>query len=86
LLDENIHLANTFLIAGFPQVIGTLWKANDSAAVEVAREFYKCLMKGIVAEDESVSFALHKAIVKLRSSGDVIGDIWKWAPFIHLGA
>jgi CHAT domain-containing protein len=86
LLDENIHLANTFLIAGFPHVVGTLWKANDSAAIEVAREFYKCLLKGNGAEDESVSFALHKAVLALRNSGDNIGDIWKWAPFVHLGA
>lgn len=85
LFNENIHLANAFLIAGFPHVIGTLWKADDSAAIEVAGEFYKCLVKGDGAGDESVAVALHKAVLRLRNSVDNNEKIWKWAPFIHLG-
>lgn len=42
-LDEAIHLASAFQLAGFPHVIGTLWEINDNAAVEIARYFYSSL-------------------------------------------
>ncbi|CZR66082.1 uncharacterized protein PAC_15983 [Phialocephala subalpina] len=32
LLDESIHIANTFGLIGFPHVIGTLWDADNIAA------------------------------------------------------
>jgi CHAT domain-containing protein/tetratricopeptide (TPR) repeat protein len=86
LIDENIHLASTFLLAGFPHVIGTLWKAEDNAAVEVAGEFYRGFVQQPGAEDASVAAALHRAVLKLRNSDSNAGDIWKWAPFIHIGA
>ena len=41
LLDEGIHIASAFQLAGFPHVIGTLWEASDLKAREVATEFYK---------------------------------------------
>ena len=37
LLDEAIHLATAFQLAGFPHVIGTLWEINDAIAVEDRR-------------------------------------------------
>jgi CHAT domain-containing protein len=40
LLDESIHLASAFQLAGFPHVIATLWQTGDSAAVQVAEDFY----------------------------------------------
>ncbi|KAL9082835.1 MAG: hypothetical protein Q9165_008763 [Trypethelium subeluteriae] len=47
LIDENIHLATAFQLLGFPGVVGTLWEADDGAAVMVAREFYRELLRGI---------------------------------------
>jgi CHAT domain-containing protein len=86
LIDESIHLASTFLLAGFPHVIGTLWKAEDNAAVEVAGEFYKGFAQQTEAGDAFVATALHCAILKLRNSNGNVGDISKWAPFVHMGA
>ncbi|MCJ1251060.1 hypothetical protein MMC30_008291 [Trapelia coarctata] len=43
LADESIHLANAFQLAGFTNVIGTLWAADDNAAVEIASKFYEGL-------------------------------------------
>ncbi|KAE9363032.1 hypothetical protein N431DRAFT_433247 [Stipitochalara longipes BDJ] len=86
LIDESIHLASTFLLAGFPHVIGTLWKAEDSAAVEVAGEFYREFAQQPDAGDALVATALHRAVLKLRNSSGNAGDISKWAPFVHMGA
>jgi hypothetical protein len=84
LLDESIHLASTFLLAGFPHVIGTLWGANDSAAVAVAREFYKRIFEDSEEENALVAYALHKAVLNLKATSNS-AEILKWAPFIHMG-
>ena len=40
LLDEAIHLASAFQLAGFPRVIGTLWEIDDNTAIAIADTFY----------------------------------------------
>ncbi len=45
LADESIHLASAFLLAGFPNVIATLWQIDDAIAVDVADTFYRGLQK-----------------------------------------
>jgi tetratricopeptide (TPR) repeat protein len=86
LIDENMHLAGAFTLAGFPSVVGTLWKAGDTPAVRIAGEFYRQLGNHSgMARGESVARALHEAILRLRRCGDSDGDPSKWAPFVHLG-
>jgi CHAT domain-containing protein len=46
LLDESIHLASAFQLAGYPHVIGTLWPVLDDAALHVASAFYSALRGG----------------------------------------
>ena len=88
LLDEAIHIASGFQLAGFPHVIGTLWEANDLKAREVATEFYKNLFNSLDSgrgfEDGIVSEALHKAVASL--SEEFEDNPILWAPFIHIGA
>ena len=88
LLDEAIHIASGFQLAGFPHVIGTLWKANDLKAREVAIEFYKNLFDSLDSgrgfADGIVAEALHKAVAILRQEFE--DNPILWAPFIHLGA
>jgi CHAT domain-containing protein len=86
LVDESIHLASTFLLTGFPHVIGTLWGAQDSSAVEVAKEFYKRLFQYSEDDSASVAYALHEAVLCHRNAGGNFTDILKWAPFIHIGS
>jgi hypothetical protein len=38
LLDESIHLASVIQLAGFPSVIGTLWKVQDKTSIDVAKD------------------------------------------------
>ena len=89
LVDESIHLSSAFQLAGFWHVIGTLWGADDDAAVKVAAGFYAHLFKDRHSPT-SVARALHQAILDYRrrqmTSGRGTNDInLDWVPFIHLG-
>ncbi|KAK0926942.1 hypothetical protein LTR48_001413 [Friedmanniomyces endolithicus] len=97
LLDEGIHLAGAFQIAGFPRVVGTLWQVDDERAMQVAGRVYQSL----VSEAGQISFdkladALNAAVRKLRMDTrtiDVGGmtmevdedDPFVWAPMIYMG-
>lgn len=85
LLDESIHLASAFQLAGFSHVIGTLWGADDDAAVQIAKGFYEGLQQYRNDGRDSVARALHGSILSYRNQGKQSLAILKWAPFIHLG-
>ncbi|KAH8807441.1 CHAT domain-containing protein [Xylogone sp. PMI_703] len=64
-VDEGINLINTFQLAGFRHVVGTLWKVQDHQGVEVARIVYETLRdEGMT--DLAVCKGLHKAVTALR--------------------
>lgn len=92
LLDENIHIAGTFQLIGFPHVIGTLWSVSDRAAVAAAGSFYKHLLSKGNENDDAIASALHEAVSDLRETkipGSRINpaeDVLAWAPFVHFGA
>jgi hypothetical protein len=65
LVDEGIHLASAFQLAGFRHVIGTLWEVSDSYCVDVARVVYETIRdEGMT--DKAVCRGLHLAIKALR--------------------
>jgi tetratricopeptide (TPR) repeat protein len=64
-VDESIHLASAFELAGFRHVIGTLWSVDDRLSVDMARVTYEFLRSEGV-RDESVSGGLHYATMLLR--------------------
>jgi hypothetical protein len=65
LVDEEIHLASAFQLAGFRHVIGTLWEVSDSHCVDVARVVYETIRdEGMT--DKAVCRGLHLAIKALR--------------------
>ena len=90
LADESIHLASAFQIAGFMHVVGTLWAADDNAAVGIAGKFYEGLefydqQLFDQRESGSVAYALHYAVLHYRNIPGNSMAVAKWAPFIHLG-
>ena len=90
LADESIHLASAFQLAGFMHVVGTLWAADDDAAVEIAGKFYEGLdiydrQLFDQRESGSVAYALHYAIMHYRNIPGNSMAVAKWGPFIHLG-
>lgn len=87
LVDEAIHLANSFQLIGFRNVVGTMWGADDGAAAEIAKGFYEALRAGWrdAADRPPVALALHRAVTAFRSRGNNAQAVLKWAPFVHLG-
>jgi CHAT domain-containing protein len=59
-LDESIHLISDFQLAGFRQVIGTLWEVGDEIGIDIAWTVYESVQRGAQA-DESIVRGLHKS-------------------------
>lgn len=86
LVDEGIHIASGFQLAGFSHVLATLWESNDAACRQVAREFYRGLFGSGAGggEHRVVSAAFQHAVRKLRDEN--VEQPIRWASFIHSGA
>jgi hypothetical protein len=85
LLDEAIHLASAFQLAGFPHVIGTLWQAHDELAIDIAESFYTALANDNGVLDTSrAADALHQAVREARDRYPITPSLW--AAHIHAGA
>ncbi len=81
LADEAVHLATAFQLAGYAQVVGTLWNVGDATSSDVARRVYEvaCSEDG---RKRSVAYALHEAVHAIRPDAehDAI-----WSPYVHVG-
>jgi CHAT domain-containing protein len=77
--DEALHIAGAFLVAGYPNVIGTLWRVPDATGRRLARAFYRYL-----AEGDYPAGALHKAVTDLYRLAP--GKPGLWANMVHFGA
>jgi tetratricopeptide (TPR) repeat protein len=86
LADEAVHITSAFQLAGYRNVIGTLWPADDRSAVRIAAEIYAYLTSdGTHAPDtDAAAVALHRATRTLRE--DFPGLPTRWAAYIHTGA
>ncbi|MFB4270923.1 CHAT domain-containing protein [Nonomuraea sp. GTA35] len=84
LIDEVIHLASAFQLAGYPHVIGTLWPIDDSRAVQLAEVFYAALTTGGHPAFERSAHALYQATQALRARSPLTPA--HWASHLHTGA
>jgi CHAT domain-containing protein len=84
LADEAIHLTSALQLAGFRQVIGTLWPVPDLVAVQVAADVYTRLARrnGTVGPPQGAA-ALHQAVHDLRDSYP--DRPFLWASYVHIG-
>jgi len=79
LIDEVTHIVSSFHIAGYPNVIGTLWPAQNEACQKMATDFYSTLSK-----TDNLAESYRNAILGLMKQKP--SQPMYWAPFIHFGA
>jgi hypothetical protein len=77
--DEAIHLASAFQLAGYRQVIGTLWPVGDRAARRTAEAVY-----ATIGKPGDCAYALHAASLAARARRP--GAYTWWAAMTHFGA
>jgi hypothetical protein len=70
LLDEAIHIASAFQIAGLPHVVGTLWAISDIWSAAVADACYAGLRgpRPGKLDTSRVACALHDAVRAARDA------------------
>ncbi|MEU1371415.1 CHAT domain-containing protein [Streptomyces sp. NPDC005803] len=84
-IDEATQLTSAFQLAGFRNVIGTLWPITDQAAASFARDVYGTLTdQGCSpAAPERAAHALHHAVRHQRDRTPALPT--RWAAYIHYG-
>ncbi|MBF9072514.1 CHAT domain-containing protein [Streptacidiphilus fuscans] len=85
LADEAVHLTGAFQLAGFRQVIGTLWAVDDQVEADLAIDFYHRITNGGTTAPETARapYALHNAVRSLRDQYPRSPMLW--AAQIHVG-
>ncbi|MFD5949715.1 CHAT domain-containing protein [Streptomyces collinus] len=83
LADEAVHLASAFQLAGYRQVIGTLWPIQDAVAADIAKDVYTQLRRDGGVATARASAALHRAVQRARAAHPREPHLW--ASHIHLG-
>ncbi|MFF9511469.1 CHAT domain-containing protein [Streptomyces sp. NPDC014724] len=63
LVDEAIHITSSFLLAGFPTAVGTLWKIDSTHADHMTRDFYR---RTTAPDSPGVARTLHDTVRQLR--------------------
>ncbi|HEV2347138.1 MAG TPA: CHAT domain-containing protein [Actinocrinis sp.] len=84
-VDESTQLTAAFQLAGYRNVIGTLWPISDQTAAVVARDVYAHLTDDGATRPvlESVAEALHRATREQRERTPVLPT--RWAAYVHYG-
>jgi CHAT domain-containing protein/tetratricopeptide (TPR) repeat protein len=75
-----MSLAQSFIAAGAPRVVSTLWQVDDASAGLLMDAFYRGLLAG-----QRPSAALRSAKLALRASGGRGSEPGQWAAFEFIG-
>ncbi|MEV0538391.1 CHAT domain-containing protein [Nocardia salmonicida] len=82
LVDETIHIASSFQLAGFRTVIGTLWPIRDEVGAAISEAFYAALCSDPTAHLD-LATVLNHAVRRVRDS--FLDSPSNWAGHIHVG-
>ncbi|KIJ27949.1 hypothetical protein M422DRAFT_784677 [Sphaerobolus stellatus SS14] len=82
--EEAVHLASGMLMAGYHNVIATMWSIRDQDGPVIADAVYSRLLGNEGIDSTGAALALHRATAALRvDAGEQ--DFLSWVPFIHFG-
>lgn len=76
-----ISLARSFMYAGVPSVLVSLWQVNDLSTSKVMKAFYENLAKGLDKAEALQQAKLHY----LEISSGIAAHPAFWSPFVQLG-
>jgi hypothetical protein len=82
LVDESVHLAGAFQLAGYSHVLASMWPIVDDIALQIARHVYTLVSPGTASVAHSAAI-LHDAVQKIRA--DCPDEPMLWASFVHIG-
>jgi hypothetical protein len=82
LADESVHITAAFYLAGYQQVIGTLWPIADDVACDIAVGFYRRLISDGASTSRGAS-ALNAVTRDIRDSRPDSPSLW--AAHLHTG-
>ncbi|WP_372661511.1 CHAT domain-containing protein [Amycolatopsis kentuckyensis] len=80
LSDEAIHPLAALQIAGFSQVVGTLWRIDDAVAPSVTEQIYDELF----TTGPDAASAVHRTVRRLKERYPNLPSLW--AAYVHTGA
>ncbi|GFN01238.1 hypothetical protein Sfulv_60480 [Streptomyces fulvorobeus] len=80
LQDEVIHLASSFQVAGFAQVVAVLWMVDDEVGHLFAQDFHQRLAKVPLA---CAAQQVHEAVLRARERAPNFPV--HWAGHLHVG-
>jgi tetratricopeptide (TPR) repeat protein len=80
--DEALHLSGAVQLAGFPQVIGTLWRVDDTTSRDIAEGVYRALTIAAPGPPPAAA-ALHRAVLQVRERHP--NRPLSWAAHVHFG-
>ena len=85
-VDEGLHLAAAVQYSGFRSVVGTMWAMVDEDGCDLAKNFYKVLLRRDqeVPYHEKSAEALQYAVKRLRRKRRI--TLERWVNFVHYGA
>ncbi|KAK6527590.1 hypothetical protein TWF694_004574 [Orbilia ellipsospora] len=72
--DEFLHLSAACQLAGFQNVIGSLWEVSDRYCVDAAKEIYRTIGVAGVLDGDSISLGVHNATRLLRDITSSCGN------------
>lgn len=80
--DGLMSLARSFMYAGAPSVVVSLWKVDDKGTSDLMVEFYRQIKQIQTTERVTYSEALRQAQLKMIEKGN---SPYFWAPFVLIG-
>ncbi|MEW2630130.1 CHAT domain-containing protein [Streptomyces sp. NPDC048389] len=80
LADESISFATALQLAGFRDVVGTLWSIDDTLASDITDLVYEHMSRRPAPNPAT---ALHAALHAVRAHHP--DAVMSWAPYVHVG-
>lgn len=82
LVDEAVHLAGAFQLAGYRHVLAAMWPIADEVALTISRSVYTLISPGSPSVEHTAAI-LHDTVRKVRNEWPEYPVLW--ASYVHLG-